>query len=141
MDDDFVADRPGRHDLDLEALLRRAMALAPDGPGIHGGGDMPERRQLVQFVEILQRAVRNRLRLGHGSLPLVFLAALRRERAADGVEVIMRLDAALRYPPKELCRTAKNKSESRLMFRWNAKIVPEKIAHLRPGLVGRRPIR
>ncbi|MGO4737504.1 hypothetical protein AB4099_13230 [Bosea sp. 2KB_26] len=45
----------------------------------------------------------------------------------------MRLDAALRYPPKELCRTAKNKSESRLMFRPNTKIAPEAIASSPPN--------
>ncbi len=48
-------DAGGGHHLDLEGLLRRAMTLAPDRPGIHARGDMAQRRDLADLVEILLR--------------------------------------------------------------------------------------
>src|SRR5262249_11605718 len=46
-------DRGRGHDLDLEGLLRWAVTLAPDGPGIHARRDMAQRRDLADLIEVL----------------------------------------------------------------------------------------
>jgi len=55
VDQDLVlAECPGRNDLDLEGLFRRAMAIAADRPRIHVGRHMAERRHFTELVEVLQ---------------------------------------------------------------------------------------
>ena len=56
-DEDLVlADRPGRHHLELERRLRRSMPLLADHPGVHLFGDMTQRRDFADPVKVLQRS-------------------------------------------------------------------------------------
>mmetsp|Transcript_1160 Transcript_1160/g.2318 ORF Transcript_1160/g.2318 Transcript_1160/m.2318 type:complete len:399 (-) Transcript_1160:15-1211(-) len=45
------------HDLDLEGLIRLAMALAADGPGVHLGRHIAHRGHLAHLVEVFHRRI------------------------------------------------------------------------------------
>ncbi len=49
----MAVQRPGRHDLKLEGLLRRPMALFANRPGVHVLRHMAERRDFADVVKIL----------------------------------------------------------------------------------------
>ena len=46
-----LADRPGRHHFELERLVRRAVALLADHPGVHLLRHMAERRNFADVIE------------------------------------------------------------------------------------------
>src|SRR2546423_1657392 len=48
----ILADRPGRHDLDLHGGFGGSVALLADRPGIHLGRHLAERRDFAEFVEV-----------------------------------------------------------------------------------------
>ena len=56
-DEDLVlADRPGRHHLELQRRLGRAVPVLADRPGVHLLGNMTERRDFADPVKVLQRS-------------------------------------------------------------------------------------
>ncbi len=82
-DQHLVAVDGGRvHDLDLHGGLGFAVALAPDGPGVHHPGHVAERRNLAELVELLaggrllERSLLNfrACRLGHAFIPSILQA-------------------------------------------------------------------
>jgi hypothetical protein len=91
--DHLVAvDDRGVHDLDLHGGLGLAVALAPDGPGVHSRRHVTQGRDLAELVEVLAgRSLRECLgfrgcRLGHGlKSPKLRGAAAAVAPAAPGV--------------------------------------------------------
>src|SRR5512139_612227 len=62
VDEHFViTDRPGRHHLELEGFVGRPMPFLADDPGVHLLRHMPERRNLPDLIEILERSHSPRL--------------------------------------------------------------------------------
>src|SRR5215470_20175183 len=47
---------PGGNDLELHGLIGRAMAIFPDGPGIHFRGHMTKRWDFANLIEIFRPA-------------------------------------------------------------------------------------
>ena len=58
-----LADRPGRHHLELHRGFGRAVALLADRPGVHLLGHMAERRDFADGVEVLDGGRLGRLEL------------------------------------------------------------------------------
>ena len=85
----ILADRVRRHDFELHGLFGRPMAVAPDDPGVHVLGHMPERRNLADLVEILLRLVGRGMRAsresddGHGKSSCVAAKLLLRKRECN----------------------------------------------------------
>ena len=56
-----VADRPGRHDFELEGLVGRPVPLLADHPGVHLLRHVAKRRNLADRVQVLERSNAPRL--------------------------------------------------------------------------------
>ena len=84
-----LADRVGRHDLQLHGLLRRPVTVAPDDPGVHVLRHVSERRNFPDFVEILLRLVGRGMRAsresddGHGKSSCVAAKLLLHSRECN----------------------------------------------------------